>query len=272
MNATADSAARTKSYFLSDAHLGAAYIKDARAHEARIVEMLTTMGRDAEGIYLLGDILDFWFEYSDVVPRGHTRLFGTLAALTDAGVKVYWFRGNHDMWTYSYLSEELGVTIVDEELVTTIGGKTFFLSHGDGLGKLPRAFGIMRAIFRNRFCQRVGRALHPSWLLPFAFRWSSHNRTKRTGEPSRWHGIEREQQMQFAIAHSDAHPEVDYYVTGHRHVAIDLPVPGSHARFVCLGDCFQQYTYAVFDGTELSLDTFHFGRRNDAHKHNDTTE
>lgn len=242
-----------KAYFISDAHLGARYIDDPAAHERRVVDMLRLMGRDAHTIYLLGDMLDFWYEYRHVVPKGFVRFFGEIARLTDAGVKVYWFKGNHDMWTDGYLAEQLGVTVVDEELVTEIGGKKFFLAHGDGLGRLPLPFKIVRSIFRNRFCQALGRAIHPWWLMSFGFKWSLHNRGKRGYDIERYQGDDNEQQMQFAIKYSQEHPDIDYYVNGHRHVAIDTPVPGSKARFVCLGDFFRQNTYAVFDGETLSL-------------------
>lgn len=240
---------RHKTYFLSDAHLGAKYINDPRRHEQRVVSLLETMGRDAEAIYLLGDILDFWFEYHHVVPKGHIRLFGTIARLTDSGVRVYWLKGNHDMWTYSYLHDELGVEIIEDSVQTTIHGKNFFLSHGDNLGKQPRPYRIMRSVFRSPFWQRVGCSLHPSWLIPFAFRWSSHNRTRRGEDIEKYLGDENEQQMQFAINYAAAHPEIDYFITGHRHVAIDRPVPDSrNARLICLGDFFRQFTYAEFDG------------------------
>lgn len=247
------SAQRTKTYFLSDAHLGASYMDDGGRHERRLVAMLNHMAADAKAVYMLGDMLDFWFEYRHVVPKGFVRFFAATAALTDAGVAVYWFRGNHDMWTARYLSDELGVTIVDEDMAVEIDGKHFFLSHGDGLGRLSFGYRMLRAIFRNAFCQAMGRCLHPSWLLPFAFRWSAHSRRVRGGGIATYKGNDNEQQMQAAIAYCQAHPETDYFINGHRHIAIDTPVPGSHARFVCLGDCFRQYTYAVFDRTDLQL-------------------
>lgn len=247
---------RTHTYFISDAHLGARYMDDPRRHERILVDMLDRMSRNAKAVYMLGDMLDFWFEYRHVVPKGYVRFFGKLAQMVDQGIDVYWFKGNHDMWTDSYLTDEIGVTIVDENMETVIDGKHFFLSHGDGLGKLPKPYSILRSIFRNRTCQAMGRALHPSWLLPFAHRWSNHSRHKRGGGIATYKGDDNEQQMQFAIAYARQHPETDYFINGHRHISADRPVPGSHARFVCLGDCFRQFTYAVFDGSELKLEQY----------------
>lgn len=284
---------RDKTYFISDAHLGATYIRDRRAHEHALTMMLDVMAEDARTIYLLGDMLDFWFEYRHVVPKGFTRFFGRLAQLTDNGVEVVWFKGNHDMWTQGYLTEELGVRIVSEELITDIGGSRFFIAHGDGVGRLPRAYRLLRSVFRNEFCRRIGAAIHPRWLMGFGLAWSAHNRMKRSDCPLRLpsgttssflpeegktpeagagipdevlaesgrheNDVERrdeEQQMNFVMEYSREHPDIDYFIFGHRHEAVDVPVPGSHARYICLGDFFKLFTYAVFDGKKLSLKQF----------------
>lgn len=245
---------RTAAYFVSDAHLGARYIVGARAHEERLVSLLQSMEADAEAVFLVGDILDFWFEYRHVVPKGFTRLFGQLARMTDAGIRVFWFRGNHDMWTYTYLQEELGVTVVDEQLETDIFGRRFFISHGDNLGPQPRSYRLMRAIFRSPFWQAVGRAFHPSWLMSFGFAWSSHNRLRRqqqgpeesvTVQPDNTYSTAP--QMLFAEEYARRHPDIDFFVTGHSHCAVMEPVPGSdHATFICLGDFFRLFTYGRF--------------------------
>lgn len=254
---------RDKTYFISDAHLGATYIPDRRAHERALTRMLDVMAKDARTIYLLGDMLDFWFEYRHVVPKGFTRFFGRLAQLTDSGVEVVWFKGNHDMWTQGYLTEELGVRVVDEELITDIDGKRFYIAHGDGVGRLPRPYRLLRSVFRNEFCRRIGAAIHPRWLMGFGLRWSAHNRLKRSDSPCRKMetetAVERqdeEQQTGFVREYVREHPDIDYFVFGHRHVAVDEPIPGSHARYICLGDFFKLYSYAVFDGEKLSLKQF----------------
>ena len=129
MTASAEAPARNKTYFLSDLHLGATYMPDEREHEARVIEMLENFARDARTIYLLGDVLDYWYEYRTVVPRGHVRFFGELARLADSGIKIYWFIGNHDIWLFDYLRDELGVDVIDGYAVHEIDGKKFFLSN-----------------------------------------------------------------------------------------------------------------------------------------------
>ena len=251
-------AGRKATYFVSDAHLGARYIADARAHEERLVGLLRRMEADAEAVYLVGDMLDFWFEYRHVVPKGFVRLFGQLAHMTDAGIRVYWFRGNHDMWTYTYLRDELGVNVIDEELVTDIDGRRFFISHGDNLGPQPRSYRLMRAVFRSPFWQAVGRALHPSWLMSFGFAWSRHNRLKEGGEEATGKVYPITSQLAFAEEYAREHPDIDFFVTGHNHCPVIERVPGSdHATYVCLGDFFRLFTYGRFsaaDGFRLLTD------------------
>ena len=142
-----------KAYFLSDLHLGAPYFEDSRERELRVVRFLDSIAHDADVIYLLGDILDYWYEYRYVVPRGFVRFFGKLAELTDSGVRVVWFIGNHDIWIYDYLPSELGVEVVDGVLVEKIDGRKFLMTHGDGIGRLVPSFRILRKLFRSRICQ-----------------------------------------------------------------------------------------------------------------------
>ena len=140
-------------YFLSDAHLGSLAIEHGRMHERRIVRFLDSIKHKAEAIYLLGDLFDFWNEYKMVVPKGYTRFLGKLSELTDMGVEVHFFVGNHDLWTYGYLEEECGLIVHKKPLTTEIYGKVFYLAHGDGLGDPNNSFKLLRKVFHNRVCQ-----------------------------------------------------------------------------------------------------------------------
>ena len=248
-----------KVYFMSDLHLGATYLPDERAHEAKVIEMLRDFSRDAKAIYLLGDVLDYWYEYRTVVPRGHVRFFGELARIADSGVKVYWFIGNHDIWLFDYLREELGIEVIDGYAVHEICGKQFFLSHGDGLGDPSVAYGIMRKVFRNRFAQWLFAGIHPRWTIPFAYNWSRHSRMKRGQGIAEYKGDENEVPMQYAKKYVKEHPELDYFVSGHRHVAVTRPLENG-GTFVILGDCFRQYTYGEFDGEKFELKSYFEGK------------
>ncbi len=249
-------------YFLSDLHLGAAYIPDPRVHEQRIVSFLESIAGDAAELYLLGDILDYWFEYRTVVPRGYVRFFGALARLADSGVKITWFIGNHDIWLFDYLRDEIGLRIVDGYLVEEILGSRFFLSHGDGIGHLPGSFRFIRALFRNPLCQKLYSGIHPRWTIPFAHAWSRHSRkadeaANDTFDPA------TDNLATFAreyLASTD--PSVNYFIFGHRHILVNEPLlPAPHSpRLIILGDWLTHFSYATFDGTTLLLHQYHIPR------------
>ena len=240
----------TKTYFLSDFHLGAKYIDNPRKQEQRIVSFLESIRNDAKEIYLLGDILDYWFEYRYVVPKGYVRFFGKIAELADSGIKIYWFIGNHDIWIFDYLPSELGVEIVDGSQIKQIDGKTFFIAHGDGLGDESRSFRMLRAFFRNHFCQRLYAGIHPRWTVPFALNWSRSNRVNGEDRP-----FGCDEPLQRFVTNYKEDQKIDYFVFGHRHVAVDKSI-GNNSRLIILGDWIKLYSYAVYDGNDLRLQFF----------------
>lgn len=243
-------------YFMSDLHLGATYISDPRGHEARVCSFLRSIEPTARELYLMGDVLDYWYEYRTVVPRGHVRFFGTLAELADAGVKIYWFIGNHDIWLFDYLRDEIGITVVDGVEVKDIGGRRFFLSHGDGVGRLPAGFRFIRTVFRNKVCQKLYSAIHPRWTIPFAHRWSKGSRGNGYASVTVMPDVESDPLIRFCRDYlADVDPDIDYFVMGHRHIQFDYPL-NSRSRLVLLGEWINQDSYAVFDGKELKLKVY----------------
>lgn len=240
-------------YFLSDIHLGAGYIADPRAHERRVVAFLRHIAPTATRLYLMGDILDFWWEYRNVVPRGFTRFFGALAELADRGVEIVWFRGNHDIWIFDYLPSEIGLRVVDGPQVETILGARFFLDHGDSVGERPRNFRVLRQLFRNRLAQRMFASLHPRWTIGLAHAWSAHSRKQGGFTPPS--GVGRSL-VKFATDYNAAATEkIDYFIFGHQHV-LERQRLESGGEAVILGDWISKFTYAVWDGSELSLRSF----------------
>lgn len=240
-------------YFLSDIHLGAAYIADHRAHESRVVAFLQSIEADSETVYLLGDILDYWFEYRTVVPRGYVRFFGQLARMADKGIKIVWFTGNHDVWMFDYLRDELGIEVIDAPdggVFTDIKGSLFYLGHGDMIGRQPFGYRVIHAIFHNRVCQRLYASLHPRWTLPFAHGWSSHSR-KAAPEPE--FGARARAAVEVRARQLvKENPEVAYIVMGHYHVCLDEPVTPT-CRLMILGNWINSSDYAAFDGKTLTL-------------------
>ncbi len=240
-------------YFLSDAHLGSLAIDHGRMQERRLVRFLDSIKHKAGAVYLLGDMFDFWYEYSYVVPRGYTRFLGKLSELTDMGVEVHFFTGNHDIWAYDYLEKECGVTIHRRPLTTEIGDKVFYLAHGDGLGDPDKKFKFIRAVFHNRICQRLFSALHPRWGMWFGLTWAKHSRMKhaKEGEPV-YMGEYKEHLVLYTRDYINDHPDVDYFIYGHRHIELDLQMT-KKARMMILGDWITQFSYVVYDGEHLFL-------------------
>lgn len=245
---------RNVTYFISDLHLGATYLPDGDAYERRVVRWLQSIKDDAEALYMLGDVLDYWYEYRTVVPRGFIRFFGELARLADSGVKIYWFIGNHDIWLFDYLRDEIGLTVVDGFLEKEIYGKMFFLSHGDGLGKLKPSFRFIRKLFRNKFCQKLYSGIHPRWTIPFALKWSTHSRNFNEVIPQ-FEGPDKEPLIAFSKEYLNTHPDINYFVYGHKHVLVDYPI-SSTSEVVILGDWIHHFSYGKWDGKDFKLLTF----------------
>ena len=240
-------------YFLSDAHLGSLAIPHGRTQERRLVRFLDSIKEKASAVYLLGDMFDFWNEYRYVVPKGYSRFLGKLSELTDNGVEVHFFAGNHDLWTYGYLEEECGVIVHKAPVTTEIYGKVFFLAHGDGLGDPDNKFKILRKLFHNHTCQRLLNFVHPRWGMALGQNWAKHSRLKRAdGKEVPFMGEDKEFLVRFARDYKRSHPNIDYFLFGHRHIELDLPIDKS-TRMLILGDWIWQFTYAVFDGEHLFL-------------------
>ena len=242
-------------YFISDLHLGSTYDPNSRQRERLVTEFLESIADTAGTIYLVGDILDYWYEYRTVVPRGYVRFFGALAALADKGVKITWFIGNHDIWLFDYLRDEIGIEIIDGQLITEIYGKRFLISHGDGVGKLPRGFRFIRSVFRNRVCQRLYASIHPRWTIPFALKWSSHSRSNEKALPP--FDISSDPLAEYAREWQTKHPHehIDYFVFGHRHIMVDRELDDG-AKVIILGDWLKHFSYGYYDGENLSLHHF----------------
>ena len=243
-------------YFLSDAHLGSLAIPHGRTQERRLVRFLDSIKEKASAVYLLGDMFDFWNEYRYVVPKGYSRFLGKLSELTDNGVEVHFFAGNHDLWTYGYLEEECGVIVHKAPVTTEIYGKVFFLAHGDGLGDPDNKFKILRKLFHNRTCQRLLNFVHPRWGMALGLNWAKHSRLKRAdGKEVPFMGEDKEFLVRFARDYKRSHPNIDYFLFGHRHIELDLPIDKS-TRMLILGDWIWQFTYAVFDGEHLFMSEY----------------
>lgn len=243
-----------KVYFASDNHLGAPTLEASLPREKKFVRWLDQVKDDAAAVFLLGDLFDFWFEYSRVVPKGFTRTLGKLAELTDSGIPVYYFVGNHDLWMRGYFEEELNIPVFHKPQVFRLNEKTFFIGHGDGLGPGDKGFKRMKKVFTNPVAQWLFRWFHPDLGVRMAQYFSVKNRLISGEEDVKFLGEEKEWLVQYA-RRKLAQQHCDYFVFGHRHLPLVIDLSAT-SRYVNLGDWITYFSYGVFDGASLSLEYF----------------
>jgi UDP-2,3-diacylglucosamine hydrolase len=243
-----------KIYFASDQHLGVPNYEQSLIREKHVIKWLEMARKDAAAIYLLGDLFDFWFEYKTAVPKGYVRILGKIAEITDSGIPVYLFTGNHDMWMFDYLPKEIGVELHRDPVVKEYNGKKFFIGHGDGLGPGDHGYKFIKKVFRNKFCQWAFARLHPNFGIGLANYFSGKSRLANAGSDKEFLGEENEWLAIYA-KEKLKQQHYDYFVFGHRHYPMDLEV-GTNSRYINLGEWVSDFTYAVFDGSELSLEEF----------------
>jgi UDP-2,3-diacylglucosamine hydrolase len=243
-----------KIYFASDFHLGVPDKQTSRAREKRIIRWLDEIKHDAEEIFLVGDIFDFWFEYKKAVPKGFVRLQGKIAELTDAGIPVHYFTGNHDMWVFDYIPEELGVKLYREPIERTFNGKKFLIGHGDGLGPGDSGYKFIKKVFSSKVCQWLFGILHPDLGIGLADYWSGKSRVTKALPDEVFLGEDKEWLVQYCKEVSQTRT-FDFFIFGHRHLPLDIKI-SERSRYINLGDWIRYNTYAVFDGQELHLKKF----------------
>ncbi|MDO4224956.1 MAG: UDP-2,3-diacylglucosamine diphosphatase [Bergeyella zoohelcum] len=239
-------------YFASDQHFGVPTPQKSKEREQRFIHWLDEIKNDAQVLFLMGDLFDFWHEWKYVIPKGYVRVLGKLAELKDSGVEVYFFVGNHDLWMTDYFETELGIPVFYEKQWAEIGGKKFLLAHGDGLGPGDKGYKRMKKIFTNPLAQWLFRnLLHPDWAMKVALYLSQKNKMISGEEDKAFLGEDKE----FLIVYSKEKLKtnrVDYFVYGHRHLPMVLDL-GQSSQYVNLGDWISYFTYAVFDGETMAL-------------------
>jgi UDP-2,3-diacylglucosamine hydrolase len=244
---------KKKIYFVSDVHLGAPALKNNTEREKHFAKWLDTIRDDAAELYLMGDIFDFWFEYRKVVPRGFTRVLGRLADMSDQGISIHFFAGNHDLWVFDYLPKEIGLTLHRNELVTEIYGKKFFLAHGDGLDPTDKGYLFLKKIFINKKLQWVFARLHPNFAFHLAHRWSKSSRLTKLNRQEEFK-VKNESMFKFAEIYLEKE-WIDYFIFGHRHRVAEVEIK-NNSRMILLGDWISNFSYGVFDGEKVVLNKF----------------
>ncbi len=243
-----------KIYFASDQHFGIPNLKNSQLREKKFILWLDQIKEDAEAIFLLGDLFDFWFEYKTVVPKGFVRVLGKLAEISDSGIPIYFFVGNHDLWMKDYFKTELNISVYHKPKEFTFNSKTFLIGHGDGLGPGDKGYKRMKKVFTNPISKWFYKWLHPDigvWLAQYL---STQNKLISGDEDVKFLGEENEWLVQYAKRKLKA-KHYDYFVFGHRHLPMEIKV-GKNSKYINTGDWITHFTYAVFDGNDLELTKF----------------
>ena len=240
----------SKIYFASDLHLGVPNREKSLVREKLFVQWLDDIKSDAEAIYLVGDIFDFWFEYKKAVPKGYVRLLGKLAEFSDSNIPIHIFTGNHDMWLFDYLEDEINAHIYREPIEVSLKGKRFFIGHGDGLGPGDNGYKLIKKIFKNKLCQWLFERIHPNLGISIAQYWSKKSRIANGKKNESYYG-EKEWLTQFCKQKMKT-IEVDYFIFGHRHLPLEVDL-GNNMTYINLGEWVNYNSYAVFDGKKLEL-------------------
>ncbi len=253
-----------KIYFVSDSHLGVPDHESSLKRERLLVDWLEMIKSDADEIYLVGDIFDFWFEYKTVVPKSYVRLLGKLAELTDSGIKINYFRGNHDIWAFDYFETELNIKMYRKPQILKLGDKKLFIAHGDGLGPGDNGYKFLKRIFECRFNQWVFKWLHPDIGARVALFWSRKSRyanIAREGRKEISENHENEMLFKFCKSYIRKDNSINYFIFGHRHLPINVEVENG-SRCIILGDWLTNFSYAVFERGEIELKFFKNNKTN----------
>lgn len=235
-----------KIYFASDFHLGLSSVhrKDEIDREKKIVRWLESIENNAQAIFFVGDIFDFWYEYKHAIPKGYIRFLGKLASLIDHGIKVYFFTGNHDLWMFRYFQEELGIAVFNKPIDLVINGKNLLVGHGDGLGPGDTFYKILKKIFTNKITQWIFRWIHPDIGIGLAREWSKSSRIKKKGLDETFLG-EDEYLIQYIRQKQKERPR-DYYIFGHRHMPLEFEI-SADCTYFNLGEWVNNFSYGMFD-------------------------
>ena len=243
-----------KVYFASDNHLGAPTRLESLPREKKFVAWLDSIKHDAQAIFLMGDLFDFWFEYKTVVPKGFTRTLGKLAELTDSGIQITYFVGNHDLWMNGYFEEELNISVYHKPQQFSINETSFFIGHGDGLGPDDKGFKRMKKVFTNPVAQWFFKWLHPDWGVRLGQHLSVNNKILSGEADAKFMGEDKEWLVQYAKRKLETR-HYDHFIFGHRHLPLEIKL-NEKSTYTNLGDWISYFTYAVFDGERLSLEEF----------------
>lgn len=252
----------TKVLFLSDFHLGIPDFESSKERETKICQLIDGIESQLSEIYFVGDVFDFWFEYDTVVPKGYYRLFGKLNSLSEKGIKLHFFKGNHDMWMRNLFSTEFNAKIYNEPIIKQIGTKKFYIGHGDGLGPGDYKYKFLKRFFASPLCQFLYKWIHPDFGMRLASFFSYKSRYSQLDIEDGYLGNEKEWLYIYSKSYLEKEAHIDYFIYGHRHLPIYTNIENTTSKYINLGDWIHYNTYAIFDGNEIHLYQYDSAKNN----------
>ena len=243
-----------KIYFASDQHFGAPTTQQSKIREVKFVNWLDSIKNDAEVIFLLGDLFDFWFEYKTAVPKGFVRVLGKLAELRDSGIQIHFFVGNHDLWMGDYFENELNIPTYHSPKEFVFNNKIFLIGHGDGLGPGDKGYKRMKKVFTNPISKWLYRWLHPDIGIKLAQYLSVKNKLISGEEDVKYLGDENEWLVQYC-KRKLTEKHYDFFLFGHRHLPLEIEI-SENSKYINTGDWISYFTYGEFNGEQLVLKSY----------------
>jgi UDP-2,3-diacylglucosamine hydrolase len=245
---------KTKIYFASDFHLGAPNHSESVEREKKIISWLNRIEKDAQAIYLVGDIFDVWYEWKHTIPKGYVRLLGKLAEICDSGIPIHFFTGNHDLWTFGYLEKEIGLQVHRHPIQIELQGRKLYVGHGDGLGPGDKKYKLLKKVFTSKICQWFFSRLHPNVSFALANYFSSSSRISKSSADEKFKGEDEEWLFQYS-KEMLASEHYDYFIFGHRHLPLDIDL-SKKSKYINLGEWIHYNSFAVLENGNLDLQFF----------------
>ncbi len=243
-----------KIYFASDQHFGAPTVELSKIRERKFVNWLDSIKKDADILFLLGDLFDFWFEYKRAVPKGFVRVLGKLAELRDHGIEIHFFVGNHDLWMHDYFEKELNIPVYHNPKEFSFDNKLFLIGHGDGLGPEDNGYKRMKKVFTHPFSKWLYRWLHPDIGIRLAQYLSVKNKLISGEEDVVFLGEENEWLVLYCKEKLTG-KHYDFFIFGHRHLPLEIQISDS-SKYINTGDWIKHFSYAVFENQQLVLKSY----------------
>ncbi len=234
-----------KIYFISDIHLGL-QSKEVELRKERLLEsFLESISGEADQLYILGDLFDYWFEYRRVIQKDFFRTITSVQNLVESGTQIHYLIGNHDFMHRDFFEENLGVKIYEESVIAELNGKKFFLDHGDGFVKGDLGYKILKKILRNKTLQKFYSLVHPDlgiWLA------SSSSKKSRDFTANKNYG---EIDGLSESAKEKIDEGYDYVLFGHSHEREFLEY--NNGYYINLGSWLSKPCFGVFNNEKFKI-------------------